>query len=339
MLYLLYGEDEFRRSEWLAEIRRTVAPDTSMADLNTVVLNGQRLTAEELEANCSAAPFLVEKRLVIVENLAQRAEPRRGQQEKGEQEESQQRGRGSPEKRMAEYLTKLPPTTDVVLAESRNKVSANNVFLAAVKSARGSVVEMQPPRSDSRELRDWVIQRAHLHGAQLTAGALDQLVAYAGNNLRLLDQELAKLAAYADGAPISDDDIFRLVSYTREASVFEMVDALGRRDARHALRKLHDLLNDGEAAQYLLIMIARQVRLLLLAREALDRGVSPYGLAGEMGVHPFVAQKVGDQARNFSQAGLIALHDQLVELDWTGKTGRLAPEAGLDLLIAGLARR
>ena len=184
-----------------------------------------------------------------------------------------------------------------------------------------------------------MIQRARLRSAQLTADAIDQLVAYAGNNLRLLDQELAKLATYADGAPIGDDDVFRLVAYTREASVFEMVDAVGRRDTRHALRKLHDLLNDGEAAQYLLIMIARQVRLLLLARDALDRGVSTYDLPGELGVHPFVAQKVGDQARNFSLAGLKSLHDQLVELDWAVKSGRLAPEAGLDLLVAGLARR
>jgi DNA polymerase-3 subunit delta len=338
MLYMVHGEDEFRRSEWLTEIKQKVSLDESMAALNTVTLNGQKLTPEELEGACAASPFLADKRLVIVEGLATRAETKEGAG-KGEGGESNRREtRRATEKRMAEYLASIPPTTDLVLTENK-RISATNLFLQALKAAGGRVLEMQPPKADSYELREWVVARARHHNVQMGGDAVDQIVAFGGNNLRLLDVELAKLAAYADGKPVTSEDVYRLVSYAREANVFEAMDALGRRDTRQALRKLHDLLDDGEAAQYLLFMVARQVRMLMQAREALDRGIPAQSLADELGVHRFVAQKSAEQARNFSLPGLLTLHEQLVELDWAVKTGRLEVEAALDVFVASVGRR
>ncbi len=336
MLYLVHGEDEYRRGEWLAEIRQTVALDPGLAALNTTVLAGQRLTPEELEAACNALPFLADKRLVIVDGLAGRVEPR-PEQPKGDQQPKRV-ARNKAEQRMAAVLASVPETTDLVLNES-GKVSADNLFLLAVAKAGGRIVELQPPRPDSQELRQWIAQRARLRGVSLAPEALEMLVAFVGNNLRLLDQELLKLATYADGQPLGVEELRRLVPYAREANVFEMVDALGRHDARLALRRLHELLDEGAAPAYLLFMVTRQVRLLLQAREALDRGASAAGLAAELGLHRYVAQKVGEQARNFSMRSLLALHEQLVELDWATKTGRLEPDAALDLLLASLARR
>jgi len=335
MLYLVHGEDEFRRAEWLAEIKQTVALDEGLAALNTATLDGKHLTLEELEAACGALPFLADKRLVIVEGLAARAEPRQGQ---ALGEGSKKAARNGAEKKMADYLASVPPSTDVVLYESA-KVSAANVFLAAVTNAGGRIVELQPPKPDSQELRNWAAQRARQRRAQFAPDALDQLVAFVGNNMRLLDQEIAKLATYADGRAITGEDVRRQVPSAREANVFEMVDALGRRDTRTALGRLHELLAEGEAAQHLLFMAARQVRLLIQARDLLDAGLPYVSLASELGVHPFVAQKVGDQARNFSMRTLRTLHAELVELDWAVKTGRLEAEAALDLFIAAAGRR
>ncbi|MCL4464437.1 MAG: DNA polymerase III subunit delta [Chloroflexi bacterium] len=334
MLYVLHGDDELRRSEWLAEIRNTVALDEGLAGLNTSVLDGQKLTAEELEAACGTAPFLADKRLVIVEGLVSRLEPK-GEARKGTPPRAPREGQ---EKRLVAYLSQIPPTTDLVLAEER-LLSPLNAFVVAAVEAGGRPVALSLPRPDSQELRQWLVTRARVHGAQLLSEAVEQLLAFGGNNLRLLDGELAKLAAYADGAPIGAEEVRRSVSYAREASVFDMVDALGRRDTRTALRKLHELLAEGEAAGYLFAMIARQITLLLRARELLDGGTPPASLAAELGVHRFVAQKIGDQARNFSAARLRALHEQLLQLDWASKTGKVEQEAALDVFVASVGMR
>jgi DNA polymerase III subunit delta len=334
MLYVLHGDDELRRGEWLAEIRNTVALDEGLAGLNTASLSGESLTAEELQAACSTVPFLADKRLVIVDNLAARLEPK-GEARKGAPPRAPREG---PEKRLLAYLTQVPPTTDLVLAEER-PLSPLNAFVVAAVEAGGRVVALNLPRPDSQELRQWLAARARLHGAQLLPEALEAILAFGGNNLRLLDGELAKLAAYADGSPIRAEDVRLSVSYAREVNVFDMVDALGRRDTRSALCRLHELLAEGEAAGYLFVMIARQITLLLRARELLDAGTPPASLAGDLGVHRFVAQKVGDQARNFSALRLRALHEQLLQLDWAAKNGKVEQEAALDVFVASVGTR
>ncbi|MHB1417884.1 MAG: DNA polymerase III subunit delta [Chloroflexota bacterium] len=333
MLYLVHGDDDFRRSEWLAELKHTVSLDDGMAELNTVTLNGQRLTPDELQAACGAVPFLADKRLVVVEGLASRGESRQG---KGQA--AKRAKQDSAEQQMAQYLSQVPPTTDVVLVEDR-PIPRTNVFATAVREGGGRVVELRLPKPDSAELRQWIAQRARRRGAKMAPDAGDRLMAFVGNNLRLLDQEIDKLATYAGERPVTAEDVELLVGYTREASIFEMVDAFGRRDARRALVKLHELMDEGGAPTYLLFMIARQVRLLVQARDLLDRGLPPSALANELGVHSYVAQKIGDQARNFSLPALQALHQEILETDWAVKRGRLEPEAALDLFVASVAQR
>lgn len=327
MIYLVHGEDEFRRAEWLSEQRRSVATDRTVAELNTATLNGQRLTIEELEGACGAVPFLAERRLVVVEGLLSRG------QGGGKGEGGKRSAKSTLENQVLDYLKRLPPTTDLVFVEAQT-VQPNTKFLSGLVSAGGKVIEMQPPKPDSYELRRWVTERAVRHGTNIAPDAAERLAAYVGNNLRLLDQELAKLATYADGATVTVEDVKNLVSSVREANVFEMVDAMGRRDTRRALALLHELQADGQSPVYLLFMVARQVRLLMQARDLIERGVPPTSLASELGIHSFVAQKITQQARNFSTARLYRMHQSLVDLDWAVKTGKMEPGPAVDTFVA-----
>jgi len=76
--------------------------------------------------------------------------------------------------------------------------------------------------------------------------------------LRLLDQEILKLVIFANGErAITTEDVDGLVPYAQAAIVFDMVDALGRRDGSTAARTLHGLLDAGEHPLGLLAMVAR----------------------------------------------------------------------------------
>ena len=71
MFYVYHGEDEFSRSEEVAQRKQQVMA-AGMGDLNITELDGRRLTFEELVNACQAVPFLAERRLVIVHDLLQR---------------------------------------------------------------------------------------------------------------------------------------------------------------------------------------------------------------------------------------------------------------------------
>ena len=68
MLYLLYGLDDFSIKEALKEIKKELG-DASLLEANTNILDGQKISPGEMNTVAGAAPFLAEKRLVIVNSL------------------------------------------------------------------------------------------------------------------------------------------------------------------------------------------------------------------------------------------------------------------------------
>jgi DNA polymerase III subunit delta len=335
MLYLVHGDDEFRRSEWLSNIRASVSDDSALAELNTSFYSGQKLALEEMEAAWGAGPFLAAKRLIVIEGMASRLQTK---QSSVKGEAGRRAGRAGFDSQLAEGLRRIPATTDLVFSESQT-LKATHALVTLIANLGGQVLELQPPRADSYELRRWATDRARHHAATISPDGIDCLVAYTGANLRMLDQELAKMAVFADGNVLGVEDVKALVSNAREANVFDMVDALGRRDVNAALRKVRELQADGEATGYLLFMVARQFRLLIQVRDQLDRGVPPGAVGSALDLHRYVAQKLLDQARNFSLAQLKSIHTRLVEVDWAVKTGKVEADAALDIFVTSLATR
>jgi DNA polymerase III subunit delta len=310
MISLLYGADELARDEELARRKALISDD--FGDMNITLIEGRKITRNALAIACEAVPFLSDRRLVIVDGMLKnlRSEKERDLIQK--------------------YLPTVPPTTDLVFVEGEfDKRSA--IFNYLKKS--GEVREFQPRQG--ADLQRWLHERARGLGVRLSPDASAMLVDYVGSDSRGLVNELHKLSAYVgEGGTIGVADVQLLVPDDGETSVFAFVDALAARDAGPALQLLHGLLDDGQAALYLLFMVGRQVRILLAVAEYAGQRISPDAIAGEIGQKPFVVRKAVGQAARFDRATLLRLHDRILEFDHWSKTGRIEPEAALDLLVA-----
>lgn len=315
MLYLLFGPEEFARSEALAELRRRIPAD--VADLNMATLDGRRLKLDALVAACEAFPFLAERRLVIVRDLLKH----------------QRAGKERDELRA--YLERLPATCDLVFVESEDFDKRSAVFTYLKKAAE---VREFVPREGADLLR-WVAERARALGAQIDGPAAQRLVDYVGSQGRALVNEIEKLASYVGrGGRIGVAQIELLVQDDHEQNLFAFIDELSLRRRAAALRSLRRLIDEGQAATYILFMIARQVRILLGVKELAAQRMRPDDIAAALGQRPFVVRKALDQARGFSDGELNQLHDRILELDHASKTGRVDAETGLELLVAELCR-
>lgn len=325
--YVLHGEDEFTRSETLADFRdRLGGVDT--ADLNTTVFDGKRLTLGELRHACDAIPFLADKRLVIVEGLLSALSARKGQV----LSEAKQKRLDD----LADYLPHLPPTTRLVFVEDRCLPSKHPILRLAKQDEQGYVKRFARPEAGS--LPQWIRQRTQRHGGRIERRAAHRLAAVVGTDLRLLDQEIIKLVTYCNGErAITAADVETLVPYSQDAVIFDLVDALGQRDGTTAAKTLHRLIEEGEHPLGLLGMIIRQFRLLIQVKTLKARGASPRDVAKTLGLHPFPAGKLHSQATYFTVAQLDKVYRHLSETDIDIKTGRIDADVALDLLVAGLA--
>ncbi len=320
--YVLHGSDEYTLRAQVQTMRAQMG-DPATAELNTTVLDGRNTTAAEVLSAAQAMPFLSDKRLVIVEGmlswLARKGAGRAGKDELDD---------------LAAGLAELPPHARVVFVETETLGERNPVLVAAKTAPGGYHKLFGPPPS----VAGWIRRQAReVYGVEIEPPAAEALAAVIDSDLRAADSELAKLAAYVNGErPITEDDVRLLTPYVAEADVFEMVDAIGRRDGETALRLIHRLLADDDPLR-LFGMIVRQFRLLILAREHLNAGGAPGSLGQAIGVHPFVARKLTEQVRAFSMEQLEAIYRYLLETDLAIKTGKVGDVLALDLLIAGIA--
>jgi DNA polymerase-3 subunit delta len=297
--------------------------ERSIAELNTLVLDGKAVSAADVLSAASAVPFLSDRRLVIVEGmLTWLTRTGAGKSAKAELDT------------LAQGLPDLPDTARVVFAESENLSDRNPILKLARTDPGGFHKEFNPPRDPVT----WITnQSAREYGTDIDRRAAVALAAVVGGDLRAADSELAKLAAYVGGQrSITEADVALLTPYAPEADVFAMVDALGRRDGAAASRSLHRLLEDGEPLQ-LFGMIVRQFRLLILAREHFNAGGTPGQLSQAIGVHPFVGEKLTDQVKAFSLDQLEHIYRFLLDTDLSIKTGKVEAVLALDLLIAGVS--
>ena len=117
-----------------------------------------------------------------------------------------------------------------------------------------------------------VRERASQRNVRLVGEAGELLALLTGGDTRQVDNELEKLELYAGRPEITEDDVRTMVPLTRAGGIFELGNALGRREVERALRLVGQLLYQGESAVgILLVAIIPTVRSLLLAKDLMDR--------------------------------------------------------------------
>ena len=350
MFYLLHGDDEFTNREHLKKLRLQ-----GDFEYNQDTFNGGEVDLGTITATCNTLPFLAEQRLVVVEGLPKK---RRGESPastskddgavrqdssetstggKGQKtKKGKKSGKGSTETRagfekgLAEYISRLPDSVALIVLVDETLEASNPLVKAA--SEHGKVIQSMLPRGTA--LVSWIKRRAQSIGVSINEEAATLLANYIGNQLRLLANELAKLATYVgDGGTITVDDVRQLSAQVQEARIFDLTDALAQRNQKQALTILHDLLADGEPPIRLISTIITQVRSLLLVKELSQKGMRAAQIATTIGIAPFVAEKAARQVGKFTPTQLEHAYRQLLATDAALKRSRMTPEMALDLLV------
>jgi len=334
MVYILFGEDDFSLREELEEIKKGLG-DEEFLPSNTTLLDGQRLRPDELMAVCNSLPFLAQKRLVIVQGLLSRFErDSRGRSADGSSLNTEPREEDARWWALGEHVEAMPPSTVLVLLDGR--LGRDNRLLRRL-SPKATVKEF--PSLRGGRLRNWIRVRVGEAGSSISPSATSLLVDPIGSNLWILSSEIEKLCLWAGQRRIEERDVRQLVSHAREASVFAMVDAIVEGKMASAVQLLHQLLDEGAAAPYLLVMITRQFRLLLQAKELSPRGLSRTEIRNRLGLSSeYAFRKTLEQAQHYSLGRLQLVYPKLLETDVSIKTGKWGGELALDLLIAELCR-
>ncbi|HEX9412183.1 MAG TPA: DNA polymerase III subunit delta [Ktedonobacterales bacterium] len=354
MFYLFHGPDEFTMREELARLR-----SGGGFELSQDVYPGGEVSLATITATCDTLPFLSARRFVVVDGLPKRRRASK-EQETAPGDQSGDRGAGATApgsaadgrsrkggarlkggagsgadpkaftQGLAEYVRRLPETSVLVVLADEELEASHPLLLAAQRF--GQARAFQAPKG--AQLETWLARRAAALHAQLAPDAARLLASYVGADLRQLASELEKLATYVGDDNVISAEVVRLLTpTTQQARIFDLTDALARRDRPRALALLHELLEAGESALGIVALMAHQTRSLIQVKALAERGLRPVQIAQTAGMAPFLVDKSLALARQFTAAQLAAAHHALLEADTALKLSKLTPEMALDLFV------
>ena len=162
-----------------------------------------------------------------------------------------------------------PPTVKVVISAS--EVDKRRTFFTTMKKVATMQLHDLPDVSRAgweEGVAQMVAQRARERGLRFSAEALEFFVLLAGQHSRQIENELEKLDVYlGDRRDVTTEDVRTMVSQSRAGVVFELGDAIGRKDIPLALKLIDQLLYRGESAiGILLAAIVPKTRNLFYAK-------------------------------------------------------------------------
>ena len=251
----------------------------------------------------------------------------------------------SGEEKLLGLVRDVPDGAALALAEERpsRDVGKPPALLrrleAGVRERGGKVVEQRAPRR--AELAGWTRRHATTLGfsieerassllAERVGGAIWETDVERGEQTRVIDSELRKLATYAGERSIGPQDVELLTADTRPASVFAITNAIDRREPAAAASALRRALEEGQPVLRIMASLQGRISDLIVARDLVDRGVPPTDLTRLVGRgNARMAERVVEAARRYRPIELERMLRGLFEADLAIKKNDIEPEAAV----------
>ncbi|MBN2030558.1 DNA polymerase III subunit delta [bacterium] len=312
-VYFFFGEEIFLIDTLVRKIIETIT-DSTTKDFNCDLFDGDQVDGETVVNTASSFPMMTDRRLVVLKSV--------------------QRLSVSDKDRILTYVQS--PLESTCFICTANKIDRRNRFYSSfIKHSHWS----ESKKLYENQAVHWVRKQLQEKGVTLSSEGATFLVQQVGTSLWCLFNEIEKILTFAHGKKrLELEDIITVVGFSRKFNIWELTDAIGRKDLNHALIVLNQLMDEGQSPPGIIMDLSRRIFLFMRMRAMLDRGLSLDGVTKKLGLPPFFAKQYTDQIRHFTADELAYGVDVLLQSDTYIKTGYLNPDVVMTLMVHDLVR-
>lgn len=305
-VYLLYGEEAYLKRQYKQKLRRALAQEGDT--MNAAVFQGRNINPGEIIDLAETLPFFADRRLILMEDSGLFKKPC---------------------EELADYMKQIPKTACFVFVEE--EVDKRGRMYKAVNKA-GRAVEFA--RQPEQVLTRWILSRMKREQKKITQADMHLFLEKTGNDMENIDRELEKLFCYTLGREvITGEDVEAVCVVQTTGKIFEMVNKIAEKQQKQALELYYDLIAMKEPPMRILFLIARQFKILRLAKELRTQGYDNKFIASKAGIPEFAVRKNLAQAEAFSLEQLREALEDCVQTEEDVKTGNLNDRMAVELLI------
>ena len=299
-----------------------------------------KINIDDIIDACDTFPVFAERKLVIVKNSGlffskskNNTASSNDEDITGEDDfipEKKTRIKNKPHDTLSEYISDIPDTTCLIFVESN---ADKRLKIYKQVAANGLALEFK--RNKPSELVPWVIKGMKSCNKVIGYEAAQYLVAISEPDMYTLRNEIFKLADYAgDRKEVTLEDVKLMAVPTIKSVIFDLLDAVAKKDIPGSLSILNDIIALKEPEQKILAMLSKQMgeilKLKLLMEErATQAQINQYF----QGKHPYAVKIMTEQARMMSVEYLQNILKNCMEAEENYKKGLIEPKLALELLI------
>lgn len=307
-VYFFYGDESYPIDR-LARLLVDTCVDEATRDFNYDLLTAEETDGKTIADRAAAFPMMAERRFVFVKQIQKLA--------------------ASDRKALLQYVTHPSEATCLVLTaggiETRQKF-----YQELIQNSHW--IESKPLYENQAVA--WVVRQFQEQQRKITQDAALFLVEQVGTSLWALHHEIEKVLTFApDAKSLTREEISAVAGISRQYNVWELTDAVGRKDIHSAIRILNHLLETRQSPSGMIIDLTRRITQLLQIRVHLDRGLNEEAIIRTLGMRPYFGKLFSAQARHYSQGELGAALKTLMFADHAIKTGRLDHRMTLTLVL------
>lgn len=217
---------------------------------------------------------------------------------------------------------------DIVLWED-SKLDGRLKFFVKLKKEEVSFVF---DLGKDRDIKTWLNAEAKKKKVKFSDFQLTNLIVNLGLDKWKLINEVEKISIYLSAEKketLRDDEFNKIIGFEVSGDIWKLVEAFSNRKAKLCLQEYHKISSYEENGQYIIAMLERELSNLALLHQARNDGIPD----SQIGMHPFVIQKMKAKMNNFSLNDIQKYLKKLFDLDRSIKSGDIDEKVGLSLYI------
>ena len=306
MIYLLYGEDNYIKNDYLKKIKKGFGE--LKLGINYIQIDENN--CQNIISDIETPAFGYNKKMIVSRdcNLLKK------KNQVGE--------------KLNEYITENN-IEDIDLVIIEQEIDKTSGFYKTLQK-QATIKECNEKKVP--ELINQIKSITSAYGVNIKENTAQYFIECVGTNMEDIINELRKLIEYeGKGGTIEKEAIDNLTVKKSESIIFDLTDNLGKKNIMIAIEVLHNLIYSREPVQRILIMLYNHFKKLYIVK--ISNGVN---LAQNLKLKSnqlFLVNKYQNQAKFFEQNELRNILEELIKLDEYSKNGNIDLDVGLESIL------
>ena len=308
-VYFFFGEDSFSIDTSVNELNSALKPFLA-SDFDKETFYADEKPLSEVIDFALVFPFGSEKKFITYKEFEK-----------------------ARDKKSLQSYIESPAEFTVLLIIHNGSIQNANTVLYRTLLEKNFIYEAKELKGNN--LINWLVDYCEVNKKTLNFENAQMIVDIVGENRSMLEAQLDKIITFiGDKVEITLEDIRALSSSLKEYSIFDLEDAIGKKDKARAIKLAFNLLEKGKEPTFIIHMLTRYFTGLARVNEMTELKINDYAAARIVGTHPYYYRDYKQARRAYSDRDIFQASRALLKADLAIKTTSADKKSVVSVLIS-----